>query len=186
MNARLRWAIILATALVLLAAWYLVVWNGRQADLAAITDHTTTLVQQSNDLRSQVRDATKFKSAGKTSRARLAALRAGYPNDTDISGFIRANDQLATTSGALVESLTPDAVNSRDKSAPLSTKTISISLKVSGTEQAVDGYIGRLQSLTRTTAIDSLDLTAENAGSISASIRLRLFVARNAKLASSS
>ena len=184
MNARLRWAIIIAPVLVIIAGWYLVVWNGRQADAVALDEHTATLVHQSGDLRSQVNDATKFKSAGKKSRTRLAELRAGYPNEADVAGFIRSNDELATSSGVLVESLTPDAVNSRDRSAPPSTRTVAISLRVSGSEHAVSDYIGRLESLARTTAIDNLDLTAESAGSVSASIRLRLFVARNANLAS--
>jgi len=183
-NVRTRWAIILAPALVLVMAWYLVVWNGNQDDVSAANDRADTLLHQAGQVRSQVRDATKFKSAGKTSRARLAALRVAYPNDTDISDFIRANDELATATGALVESLTPDAVSSKDRSAPFTTRTIGVSLKASGSEQAVYGYIGKLQSLPRTTAIDDIDLTSESAGAISVSIRLRIFVAKDDSLAS--
>ncbi len=184
MNIRTRWVIILAPALVLVMAWYLVVWNGHQDDVTAANGRAETLLHQAAGIRSEVRDATKFKSAGKASRARLAALRAAYPNNTDISDFIRSNDELATTTGALVESLTPDAVSSKDRAAPVTTRTIGISLKASGSEQAIYDYVGRLQSLSRTTAIDDINLTSESAGAISVSIRLRIFVAKDGSLAS--
>lgn len=184
MNVRTRWAIILAPALVLVMAWYLFVWNGHQDDVAAANGRAETLLHQASQIRSEVRDATKFKNAGKESRARLAALRAAYPNDTAISDFIRSNDELATTTGALVDSLTPEAVNSKDTAAPSTTRTIGISLKASGSEQAVYNYVGRLQSLARTTAIDNIALTSESAGAISVSIRLRIFVAKDDSLGS--
>lgn len=167
-------AVVVPIVVVVAVAWF-GVWRPRAAEESSMQTRRQHLEREISQVRAQLSSATAFRADG-AAADRLAAARAALPDDSDISDFIRLNDELAVRSGVVIESLTPAPLNSskRNPSTPAGTQDTRVALSLVGSPTSTVDYLHGLAMLARRVIIDDMTSTASGDG-IRLNVDLRIF-----------
>ncbi len=173
--ARQRLLAVVVPIVVVVAVVWFGVWRPRAAEESSLQTRREQIEGQISRVRAQLSSATAFREDGEAAD-RLAAARAALPDDSDISEFIRLNDELAGRSGVVVESLTPAPLDSskRNPSTPTGTQDNRVAISLVGSPTSTVDYLHGLATLPRRVVIDDMTSTASGDG-VRLNLDLRIF-----------
>ncbi|MDQ3756458.1 MAG: type 4a pilus biogenesis protein PilO [Actinomycetota bacterium] len=181
-----------AAALVVLLAWYFLLWGPRNDEIADARDRQDVAESQAQQLRSEIERLQAAQRDEPLRRAQLETLRAAIPDDPNLAQFILDTNDAATKAGIDFISIapTPPAVAAAQPAAATTATTtatttpgadatppaeIKVALQVQGGYFQVLDFVNRLNDLSRLVVIDSVSVSADQAGRLSASLQARMF-----------
>jgi len=156
----------------LLAVWFLVVSPHADA-MARAEERTGAAVDRAALLRTRVAMVERYLDEGEAAGVQLERLRSELPDDESIPAFVLLVDQAARESGALLRSLEPGA----EDAGPAGTRSTSVSMAAVGTADAIDAFLRKLVEAPRAIVVDDVQLSQDDPGRWSISMRARIFSA---------
>jgi Tfp pilus assembly protein PilO len=160
-------------ALVIVAAWYLLLWAPEGTKLSAATARGAKAEAQQPDLQSRLISLEELKVKLPSLLAERRRFEAAVPSGSQLPGGLSGIDAAATKSGVVVGSLTPSASPSTGTGAALSELAVSIS--ATGSYGETMNFIFLLNAMPRLFVLRSVGLTPGQKGQLSATLSGDLF-----------
>lgn len=173
-----------AVALVLLVAWYFLLWSPQGHKLAAARTAHASAVAQVSQLHTQISSLQALEREIPADQAKLTRYTAAIPNTPQLAGAIHQIQAVASSAGVTMSSLSPSgpptAVNGSVNAQKLNgVPSLSFSIAVSGTYPQLMRFLTGLDSMQRTLVVNNLSLSGGSgpSQSLSASIQADVFFA---------
>lgn len=168
-------------ALILVVAWYFLLWGPETKNLQAAHKAHANAEQQIGQLQSQVGQLQGWVKQIPADNARFAQLQTELPDNPQIDQALTLIHQAAAVSGVSVTSVTPTAPTGAHGTSPAASGStgapaIPLSMAVQGGSAQVKAFLAALQALPRTLVIDRVSLSGTS-GTTNASISARIFYA---------
>lgn len=183
-NRRIQ-VIALASAMVIVVAWYFLLWGPETKSLKSAHKAQTAAVQQIGQLSSQVGSLQTVVRQIPADNAKFAQLETALPDNPQLDQALNLLNQVAVQTGVILASLgpsTPAAAASGGPQAAASqaagSSAITLSMSVQGNLNQVKAFLSALQSLPRTVVVDKISLSGGT--SSTATISARIFYAGQA------
>lgn len=159
-----------AAALVLLVAWYLVLWSPGSKHLATAHKQHAAAELQVTQLDSQVGQLEALVRQIPADTAKLKTFQAMVTDNPSLDTALHQIDQAAKSSGVAVASVGPSAPAGVASSAPGQSSSqanpgvpsITVSMTATGSHQALMTFLTNLSTLPRVVVVNSLALTGAN------------------------
>lgn len=196
MNRRVTLMAILA-AVVVLVAWYFLLWSPRSDELDEARERKEQAEQENQNLEAQLARLRADQQREPQLRASLEKLRVAIPDRPDLAQFILDTNDAAVRSGIDWVSIaptppaaaTPAATATTTTTAPETTGTtgttappvaqlpaqIVLSMQVNGGYFQVMDFLNRLDAMPRIVVVDGLTMSADGTGRLSATLTARMF-----------
>jgi type IV pilus assembly protein PilO len=158
--------------LAMVALWYVMLFSPQGSALSAANSRLEAAHERQTELRAQIRALETAKTAPSTIQAQISTLKQAIPGTPDLAGFIDAANSAANASGVDFVSLAP----SQPTLGKAGVSELRLSMAVKGTYFQVVDFVNRLNGMPRLVVVDSLNLTGDKSGSLSAQINARMFV----------
>ena len=155
-----------AAAVVMVAAWYMLMWQPKGHDLAAAQGRAEQATSQVDELELRLARLRALSERGPEMAAELDRLRSAVPQQPDIAQFILSTNAAATAAGVDFISVSQQ----EPKVGTSGTSEVTVSIDVSGDYEPVLDFVDRLLEMPRVVVIDSFgvtpqgDATGETAG----------------------
>lgn len=191
-------------AVLLLLAWYFVLWSPRSSALDDARDRKDVAEQRNQQLEASIERLRKEQQNEPQRRANLERLRAAIPDQPNLAQFILDTNDAAVKAGIDFISIapTPPAAPAA-VAAPTTTTTapqagsgvgagagagssssttagapaeIKLTLQIAGGYFQVLDFLNRLGDMPRVVVVDGLNLTADQSARLTASVTARMFV----------
>ena len=167
-------------ALILVIAWYFLLWAPETKSLQAAHKAHAAAEQQIGQLQSQVGQLQGWVRQIPADNARFAQLQTELPDNPQIDQALNLIHQAAVASGVTVSSLAPSApagaAGGTAKASTGGAPSISLNMAVQGGAGQVKSFLAALQTLPRTLVIDRVSLSGTG-NTTNASISARIFYA---------
>lgn len=154
--------------LLIVLAWYFLLWSPRSRALTQAQDRTNAALAQQEQLKTQIQRLRAAQRQEPLKRARLETLRTAIPDDPAIGQLILDVNNAANQSGIEFLSIAP---------AVPASGTIRLSISINGGYFQVLDFINRLNALTRVIVVDGVTLAPGGGGRMSSAITGRTFTA---------
>ena len=183
-----------AAALVVLLAWYFLLWSPRSDDIAEARDRKDAAESEAQQLQSEIERLRAAQRDEPLRRAQLETLRIAVPDDPNLAQFILDTNDAATKAGIDFISIAPSPPAAATAAAATTATTtptsgasatpgagatppaeIKVSLQVQGGYFQVLDFVNRLNDLPRLVVIDSVTVSADAAGRLSTALQARMF-----------
>ena len=162
-------------ALVLLVAWFFLLWSPKGNELDKARKRTVAAEQQASELQVQLdrlKDAQRHEPELQAAKARLVSA---IPERADLAAFILDANDAASKSGVDFMSINPTPP---ELSAGGPAPEIRFAMKVTGRYSATLDFLQRMNQLPRIVVFDQVQVTPESdaiAADLSANLSGRLF-----------
>ena len=166
-------------ALVLVVAWYFLLWSPETKKLQAAHKAHAAAEQQIGQLQSQVVQLQGWVKQIPADNAKFALLQTELPDNPQIDQALTLLHQAAVGSGVVVTTVAPGppaGSTSSSSTATAGPPAITLSMSVQGNPAQVKAFLSDLQTLPRTVVIDHLSLSSAT-NSMAAAISARVFYA---------
>ena len=186
-------------AVVVLAAWYMLLWNPAQGDLDEAKGRTEAASARNSQLESEIARLREVQRSEPLRRAQLETLRTAIPDTPNLAQFILDANDAAAKSGIDFISIAPQEpraaavavapattpTTAAAGGAPAGTPTaataapaeVAIQLQISGGYFQVLDFLNRMDNLPRLVVTDAVNMTADAAtGRLTAGLTARMFV----------
>jgi Tfp pilus assembly protein PilO len=152
---------IIGGALLLIVAWYFLLFAPTSNDLNDTRDEVTAAERQQQELENSIRRLKELSANQTQQEADLRTLRAAIPPTPDLGAFILQANEIATASGIdwLSISPSPPAANTSGANS-----TIALSIQVDGGFFQVLDYLNRLEDLDRLVIVDDVSVSSGGEG----------------------
>jgi Tfp pilus assembly protein PilO len=184
-----------AAALVVLLAWYFLLWGPRNDDISEARDRKDAAELQAQQLQSEIARLQAAQRDEPLRRAQLETLRAAIPDDPNLAQFILDTNDAATKAGIDFISIAPTPPAAAAPAATTTTTApgtppggnptpgagatppaeIRVALQVQGGYFQVLDFVNRLTDLPRLVVIDALTVSADAGGRLSVALQTRMF-----------
>lgn len=171
-------------ALVLLVAWYFLVWSPQGHKLAAARKEHASAVAQVGQLHTQISSLQALERQISTDKAKLTEYTANIPDTPQLASALHQIQAVATSSGVTMSSISPSgppaATNGTANEEKLNgVPYLGFSISATGTYPQLMTFLTALDSMQRTLVVNSLALSGGSGGShsLSASISSDVFYA---------
>jgi Tfp pilus assembly protein PilO len=185
----------LAAALVVLLAWYFLLWGPRSDEISEARDRTEAAEQRATQLQSEIQRLRAAQRDEPLRRAQLETLRGAIPDEPNLAQFILDTNDAATRSAIDFISIAPTpptaaatpAVGTATTVPGGTTPTtavaapatppaeIRVNLQLQGGYFQVLDFVNRLTDLSRLVVIDTVTVTADQTGRLSVALQTRMF-----------
>jgi Tfp pilus assembly protein PilO len=158
--------------LVVLVAWYMLLWGPKGRDLSAAKTERATAEQASSDADlklARLNSVNKGKDVLLADQVRFTSL---VPPTADVAGIITQINDAATAAGVSFLSITPTSPTAALVAGGPS--NVPLAMTVKGAYSPVMDFIGRLSILQRFITVDGMTLTPELTGSTVTSVSVSL------------
>ena len=153
-----RSAVIVAVvAVVMVAAWYLLMWQPKGSDLAAAQDRADQATTQVDELELRLARLQALSERGPELAAELDRLRSAVPQQPDVAQFILATNAAATSAG--VDFISVSQQPPQAGTTPAS--EVRVAIDVTGGYQPVLDFVDRLLEMPRVVVIDAFGVTPQ-------------------------
>lgn len=193
MNRRALAIGVIASVLLLLA-WYLLLWSPTNKDVQEAKDRKTSAEEQASQLQAEIRRLRAEQQNEPAKRARLEEMKAAIPDEPNLAQFILDTNDAAVRSGIEFVSVAPAvpapaatqaAAATTATTAPTGGATatgaaapaeIKMTLQIQGGYFQMLDFLNRLDQMPRIVVTDGLSVTATPAtGRLTVSITARMF-----------
>lgn len=175
MNRR-HLAMVSGAALLVVVAWFALLWSPKGADLADAKERRSAAQSEVAQLQARLDRLTAAKRDSARLEAAANRVGAAVPATADLAGFLLATDDAARAAGVEFLTVTPSPVATSTSGGP---SEIALTLSIKGRYGQVLGFLDRLLDLPRVVVVDSVDVSAEQgtagAPSLSVSLSGRIF-----------
>ncbi|HVM53150.1 MAG TPA: type 4a pilus biogenesis protein PilO [Acidimicrobiales bacterium] len=161
-----------AAAVVLLLGWFMLLWGPQGGRLSDARDRIDAAENENRALELRLSRLQAVQERAPELTAALSELRRAVPDDPALAQLILDANQAANESGVEFLSIAPSVP------AAGSPATITLSINVTGTYEAVLLYLRRLEELPRIIVVDTLSLSpsqSEAGLQLSVSLTARMF-----------
>jgi Tfp pilus assembly protein PilO len=162
-----------AGILAMVAIWYVMLFSPQGSALSAANTRLEAARERQTELRAQLRALQTAKTAPSAIQAQINALKQAVPDSPDLADFIDATTSAAGAAGVDWISLAPSQP-ATSKGAAVS--ELRLSMAVKGSYFQVLDFINRLDNMPRLVVVDTLNLSADKTGALSAQINARMFM----------
>jgi type IV pilus assembly protein PilO len=152
-----------AAALLILVAWYFLVWTPQTKHLASAHKAQVAAEQKISQLQEQQTQLQGLVKQIPSDTARFAQLEQALPDNPQLDQTLNQLQQAAVQSGVTLTSVSPNiqsASSGGTQTSAIPTVTLNMSFR-GGTDQ-VEGFVSALNQLPRTFVVDRIAIT--NAG----------------------
>jgi type IV pilus assembly protein PilO len=154
-------AAIIGGAVLLIIAWYFLLFAPTSNDLNDTRDEVSAAESQKQELENAIRRLKELSANQTQQEADLRTLRAAIPPTPDLGEFILQANEIASASGIDWLSVSP--------SPPVASganSTIALSIQIDGGFFQVLDYLNRMEDMDRLVIVDGVSVSsgAENAG----------------------
>jgi Tfp pilus assembly protein PilO len=187
---------------VVLAGWYLLLWSPTKTDLDNAKKRTEAAQSQNAQLEAEISRLRSAQRSEPLNRAKLESLRVAIPDDPGLGQFIIDVNDAASKAGidfisiapsepkasttAAVVTTTTTAAGSTSTTVASTTETtalpatgpaeVAIQMQVAGGYFQVVDFLNRLDRMPRLVVTDSLNVSTDAAGRLTAGVTARMFV----------
>jgi len=194
---------VVGAAVVILAFWYLALWNPSHNDLKKAQQRTAEAKAQQAQLEAAVNRLRSAQKDEPLQRAKLESLRTAIPDTPNLAQFILDANDAASKAGIDFISITPTppaavirssattpttaaATTTTTAAATATTATttpvstgpaeINLQLQIKGGYFQVLDFLNRLDRLPRLTVVDGVNITGDDQGVLTVNLTGRMFV----------
>lgn len=161
-------------AVVLVAAWWLLLWAPRSKDYKAAQASVTAAQSQVSQLQAQVARLRSLSAQSGALKTELTSLDNAVPTGPDMANFILAANDASVKSGVNLTTIAPTEPTAAQGSAAAQGATpITVTMSITGGYYQMLDFINRLDSLPRLVMIDSVNASASNAGGPELNVTLK-------------
>lgn len=167
-------------ALVLVVAWYFLLWSPETKKVQAAHKAHAAAEQQIGQLQSQVVQLQGWVKQIPADNARFAQLETQLPDNPQLDQALSLLHQAAAGAGVVVTSLAPGTpgVTSGQSAGQAGPPAVTLSMTVQGTANQVGAFLAALQAMPRTVVIDRVSLSSPSgSNTATGSISARIFYA---------
>lgn len=165
--------LVFAAGLVVIAAWFFLLWKPKGAELDAAHDREVAAEARASQLQvrlAELRDAERRRPELVADGERLAAA---VPAEAQLADFLLAADRAADEAGVDFVSVSPSPVVASTTGGPAE---VPLSIEVGGGYFRVLDYLDRLLALPRLVVLDTVSVTGNEGGAeLGLSITGRMF-----------
>ncbi len=147
-----------AGGIVLILAWYFLLFSPTSSDLNDTRDQVSGVENQNQELKNTIRRLKELSRNAPQQEATLRKLRAAIPANPDLGEFILQANDIASAAGIDWLSIAPTPPAATAGAGPQS--TIALSIQVDGGFFQVLDYLNRLEDLERLVLVDSVNVSA--------------------------
>lgn len=177
-----------AAALVLVVAWYFLLWSPEAKNVKSAHRAHAQAEQKITQLQGQITQLQGLVKQIPADNARFAQLEAALPENPQLDQAMNLLHQAAVQTGVTVANVAPTNPGGSSSGANSSQgasggPAITLSLSVQGTAAQVEAFLSALSTLPRTFVVDKVSLSgggpssSNNSSSSGASITARIFYA---------
>jgi Tfp pilus assembly protein PilO len=141
---------------VLLLAWYQLLWSPKGADIASAHERTATATTQAQELQSRLDHLVAAQRDLPALVSDQLRLKGAVPDTPDLAGFLLDANEAATKAGVDYLSVAPTTPAAPAAGLP---PAMNIGLNVSGGYSQVLDYLDRLMALPRVIVIDTVQVS---------------------------
>jgi Tfp pilus assembly protein PilO len=159
--------------LLLLGAWFMLLWSPKGGELDAARTRKATAEQKVNELQVKL---DRLKDGQRRSPELLAArdrLVSAVPEHAQLAEFILDTNDAATKAGVDFVSISPTTVSA--PKVPGQPPSVGVTLEVSGDYAATLNFLDRLAQLPRIVVLDEVQMTPSEAGKLTAHLGGNIF-----------
>lgn len=169
-----------AVALVLVVAFYFIVWSSEAHDLKSAHRAHAAAELKKSQLESQVVELQGLVRQVPADNAKFAQLQAELPDNPQLDQALHLIHQAAVQTGVLVASIAPSTPagsgsSSAGGATQAGTPAITLGMSGQGTFPQVKAFLSALEGLQRTIVIDKVAITGTTTGLTTATISARIF-----------
>jgi len=168
-----------AVALVLVVAFYFIVWSSEAHNLKSAHQAHAAAELKKSQLQSQVVQLQGLVRQVPADNAKFAQLQAELPDNPQLDQALHLIHQAAVQTGVLVASIAPSTpagpTSSASGGAQSGTPAITLGMSGQGTFPQVKAFLAALEGLQRTIVIDKVAITGTTTGLTTATISARIF-----------
>jgi Tfp pilus assembly protein PilO len=180
MSLKLKIVLLLVLTVVVAAGWYLISYRPGQKDLAQLRTQVVAKQQEVANLDSQLKHLQALKANEPKLRAVLARYDRALPADPKLPEFILQMHDIANKAGVAWISVAPSVPSAPTGAGATNAATglreISVSINTSGKYFALQNFMYRLERLNRVLRVDNFGISPVQAGSLSVSMKMRMFM----------
>lgn len=173
-----------AGAVVVLLAWWFLLWSPQRDRLADARDRRQAAEDQAASLRLQLRRLQDLQAREAVVRSRLERLRVAIPDQPNLAQFILEANEAATRAGIEFLSITPTppAAPAPPQGGRQGARAggpageIRLSMTITGGYFQVLDFVNRLDDLPRLVVIDAINVSGGDGGLLNVSLQARMFV----------
>jgi Tfp pilus assembly protein PilO len=180
-------------AVLILAAWYLLLWSPSKSDLDKAKERRQAAEGQQAQLEAEISRLRDAQKSEPSRRAQLELLRTAIPDTPNLAQFILdVNDAAAKagidfisiapteprqpTGAAAVAGTTTNTTPGAVPTAVAAPAEIAIALQLQGGYFQVVDFLNRLDKLPRLLVTDTLNISADTNGRLTTAVSARMFV----------
>ena len=171
-----------AAVLLIVVAWYLLLWSPESKSIQSAHKAHAAADQKITDLQSQITQLQGLVKQIPQDQAKFAQLESELPDNPQLDQALNLLHQAAVQSGVTLGSFAPSAASPSSSGSQAAAgqggggaPAITLSLSVQGTLTQVKAFLSALDTLPRTVVVDKVSL---NTGTTSAAaITARIFYA---------
>ena len=182
----------IGASLLLAVAWYFALWKPASNDLSEAKEREVAAQTQVDTLSTELARLKQLEANKEVLERDLAALAIKLPDSDELDTFILELNQIATTSGITLQSLSPgepslQSAGGTAGAAATGPIPITLQMQVQGDYFAILRFMDNLRDGTRLVTANNLSLSggAED-GQMSASISGAMYIARPVTAAATS
>lgn len=159
-------------SVVLILLWYFLLWSPRQSAIQEATERTEAAQSQAANLEAEIKRLQAAQRDEPLKQARRAELLAAAPDDPSLGQFILDVNAAANASGIDFMTISPSPP---EPSETAGLSSIALGFSVSGGYFQVLDFMNRLTDLPRVVVVDSVSLSPQETGRLSAALGARMF-----------
>ena len=148
-------------AVLVVLAWFALLWSPKGADLAEAREQRTAADQQVAQLQTRLDKLKDAARQGPALQALAARVRAAVPATPDLDGFLLAANDAAFITKVQFQAITPSRVTASTTGGP---NEVTFSLTVKGGYFHVLDFLDALAGMPRVVVLDSVGLTGQQEG----------------------
>jgi Tfp pilus assembly protein PilO len=169
-----------AAALLIIVAWYFLLWSPQTKSLRSAHKAYAAAEQKISDSKAQITQLNALKKQIPQDNARFAQLQAELPDNPQLDQALRLLHDAANQSGVLVGSISPSAPagavggSGQSTSATPGGPAVTLNLSIQGAFAQVKSFLSALANLQRTVVIDKVAISGDK-DPVAATISARIF-----------
>jgi Tfp pilus assembly protein PilO len=151
-------ALVSAAVVLVLVAWFLLLWSPKGAQLADARERRTAAQDRVTQLQAKLGELEAVQKKGPALERLAAAVRSAVPSTPDLAAFLLSVDDAAAKAHVTYKAVAPSPVQLSTTGGP---NEVPISFTVEGGWGAVLDFMDRLVALPRVVVLDRVGLNAE-------------------------
>lgn len=162
-----------AAALLVLVAWYFLVWTPQTKNLASAHKAQAAADQKISQLQSQQTMLQGLVKQIPADNAKFAQLEQALPDNPQLDQTLNLLQQAAVQTGVTLTSVSPNLQTGAPGSGQSGLPTVNLNLSFKGGTDQVEAFVAALNQLPRTFVVDRVAITnagAQSTGNVVARI----------------